>query len=119
MRRLNGLTDGELVFQRDNLGPDMTTGGRGLLESVLGSEGLLHGAVAQKRDPQADSGNLRPGIDEGMVFIRLMPEVQADLNEPSKSDGQKDLVLPIADLLDQALAAAAALENRGKQWTCY
>jgi hypothetical protein len=27
----------------------MTTGGRGLLESVLGSEGLLHGAVAQKR----------------------------------------------------------------------
>jgi hypothetical protein len=31
-----------------------------------------------------------------------MPEVQADLNEPSKSDRQKDLVLPIADLPDQA-----------------
>ena len=40
VRRPNGLTEGELVFQSDNLDPDMTTGGRGLLESVLGSEGL-------------------------------------------------------------------------------
>jgi hypothetical protein len=66
----------------------------------------------RNEDPQADSGNLRPGIDEGDGFIRLMPEVQADLNEPSKSDGQKDLVLPIADLLDQAQRTVAPERSR-------
>jgi hypothetical protein len=52
--------------------------------------------------PRLTAGTSDPVSMRGMVFIRLMPEVQADLNEPSKSDGQKDLVLPIADLLDQA-----------------
>ena len=53
---------------RQARGRKALAGGPGFLESVLGSEGLLHGAVAQKRDPQADCGNLRPGIDEGDGF---------------------------------------------------
>jgi hypothetical protein len=48
----------ELVFQRDDLGSDVTAGGLGLLESLVGSESARHGFVAGNEDPQADPGNL-------------------------------------------------------------
>jgi hypothetical protein len=38
VRRPHRLAGVELVFQRDYFGWDVTTGGRGLLESVIGGE---------------------------------------------------------------------------------
>jgi hypothetical protein len=35
---LNGLSDLKQVFQSDDFGSDVTTGGRGLLENVIGGE---------------------------------------------------------------------------------
>jgi hypothetical protein len=46
----------------------MTTGGRGLLESVLGSEGLLHSARgAETRIPRLTPGTSDPVSMRAMV----------------------------------------------------
>ena len=42
VRRPHSLADVELVFQRDDFGSDVTTGGRGLLENVIGGESGHH-----------------------------------------------------------------------------
>jgi hypothetical protein len=70
VRRLNDLADLELVFKGNDLGPDMTTGSRGLLKSVDRGESGHHVGMRGDEDPQADPGNLRPGVYEGNVFIR-------------------------------------------------
>jgi hypothetical protein len=68
VRRLNDLADVEPVFQRDDFGPDMTTGSLGLLESVVRGESGHHVGMRGDEDPQADPRDLRPGIDEGDGF---------------------------------------------------
>ena len=40
-RRPHLLAGVELVFQRDDFGPDVTTGGLGLLESVIGARAAI------------------------------------------------------------------------------
>ena len=63
--RLAGV---ELVFQRDDFGSDVTTGGRGLLESVIGGESGHHVRMSGHEDPQADPRDLRSGVYEGDRF---------------------------------------------------
>ena len=64
----NGLAGVELVFQRDDFGSDVTTGGRGLLESVIGGESGHHVGMSGHEDPQADPRDLRSGVYEGDRF---------------------------------------------------
>ena len=68
MRRPHRLASIELVFQRDDFGSDVTAGGRGLLENVIGGESGHHVRMSGHEDPQADPRDLRSGIDEGDRF---------------------------------------------------
>ena len=68
VRRLDGHASLEWVFQRDDFGSDVTTGGLGLLESVVSGESGHHVGMRGNKDPQADPRNLRSGIDEGDRF---------------------------------------------------
>ena len=58
VRRLNGLAGVESVFERDDFGSDVTTGGLGLLKSVVGGEGGQHGVVGGNEDPEGFTGPL-------------------------------------------------------------
>jgi hypothetical protein len=71
VRRPHRLAGVELVFQRDDFGSDVTTGGRGLLENVIGGESGYHVRLSGHEDPQADPRDLRSGVYEGDRFIRL------------------------------------------------
>jgi hypothetical protein len=54
VRRLDGHASLELVFQRDDFRSDVTTGGRGLLENVIGGESGHHVRMSGHEDPEAD-----------------------------------------------------------------
>ena len=61
----------ELVFQRDDFRSDVTTGGLGLLKSLIGGESSHHVRMSGHEDPR-----LMPGISSrvsmrAIVFIRL------------------------------------------------
>jgi hypothetical protein len=73
VRRPHRLTSVELVFQRDDFGSDVTTGGRGFLESVIGGESGYHVRMSGHEDPQADPRDLRSWClsMRAIVFIRL------------------------------------------------
>jgi hypothetical protein len=68
VRRPHRLAGVELVFQRDDFGSDVTTGGRGLLENVIGGESGHHVRMSGHEDPQADPRDLRSGVYEGDRF---------------------------------------------------
>jgi hypothetical protein len=68
VRRSHRLAGVELVFQRDDFGSDVTTGGRGLLESVVTGESGHHVRMSGHEDPQADPRDLRSGVYEGDRF---------------------------------------------------
>jgi hypothetical protein len=68
VRRLNGLAGVESVFERDDFGSDVTTGGLGLLKNLVGGESGQNTVVGGNEYSQADAGDLRPGIDEGDRF---------------------------------------------------
>ena len=62
--------EGKLVFQRDDFGSDVTTGGRGLLESVVTGESGHHVRMSGHEDPQADPGTSDRVSMRAMLFIR-------------------------------------------------
>jgi hypothetical protein len=68
VRRPHRLAGVDLVFQRDDFGSDVNTGGRGLLENVIGGESGHHVRMSGHEDPQADTGGFRSGIYEGDRF---------------------------------------------------
>ena len=72
----NRLAGVELVFQRDDFGSDVTTGGRGLLESAIGGESGHHVRMSGHEDPQADPGtsdrvSMRRSFSFGWQFSQL------------------------------------------------
>ena len=70
VRRPHRLAGVELVFQRDDFGSDVTTGGRGLLENVIGGESGYHVRM-DTRIPRLTPGTSDRVSMRAIVFIRL------------------------------------------------
>jgi hypothetical protein len=71
VQRLHRLAGVELVFQRNDFGSDVTTGGRALLENVIGGKSGHHVRMSGHEDPR-----LMPGIS-GRVSMRAMVFIRA------------------------------------------
>ena len=71
VRRPHRLAGVELVFQRDDFGSDVTTGGRGLLENVIGGESGHHVRMSGHRIPRLTPGTSDRVSMRAIVFIRL------------------------------------------------
>ena len=71
MRRLDGLADVDLDFQRYDFRPDVAAGRLDLLESVIGGESGHHGVMGGNEDPEGFPGTSDRVSMRAMVFIRV------------------------------------------------
>jgi hypothetical protein len=68
VRRLDGRTSLEWVFQRDDFRSDVTTGDLSFLKRLIGGESSHHVRMSGHEDPQADAWDLRSSVYEGDGF---------------------------------------------------